>query len=55
MQVVNIWMLRRLFGFAGLLGATANRLSDLDYRLLELVERCRLRHGIDTEDIAPLT
>ena len=54
MYAVNVWTLRRLFKITVFLGRTARRLSNLDYRLLELIERWRVRQDIAMEDIAPL-
>jgi hypothetical protein len=55
MKLVNIWILRRLFAFAGLLLATARSFEAACGRLDEIVERLRVSKGVDMEQIAPLS
>jgi hypothetical protein len=54
MQVVNLWILRKLFGFIGVLSMAARGIDGLSDWLCDVVERRRLRAGISMEDIAPL-
>lgn len=55
MQVVNLWMLRKLFGLTGILSMTARAMDGLSVQLCEVVEWLRLRKGLTMEDIAPLS
>jgi len=52
MKTMNVWFLRKLFGFTGVLSARG--MHGHCYRLCETIERMRLRAGIPMEDIAPL-
>lgn len=54
MKAVNVWVLRRLFDFTGVLSTLGVKMSERSDRLCETIERMRLRAGISMEDIAPL-
>lgn len=54
-QVINLWMLRKLFGLTGILSMTARAMDGLSVQLCEVVEQLTLRNGLTVEDIAPLS